>query len=326
MKNKIKKIAVLTSGGDSPGMNPAIRAVVRTAITHHLEVYGIYQGYQGLLEEKIFQMNLRDVGNILQRGGTVLQSSRCPEFHDQANREKAANILRSHDIDALIVIGGDGSFNGAHLLSTENNFTVMGIPGTIDNDISGTQYTIGFDTALQTAVEAVDKIRDTASSHNHTFLIEVMGKSSGAIAMHTGICCGAEWVVLPGDELNLSKLAKSIENGIARGKTSSIIIVAEGKTTGLSYQVSQELKEKHNISSKVCVLGHTQRGGSPSALDRFRASHMGYLAVTNLLAGNVNQVTTYNDGHFTMTDLSQCLKKKNEVPEEMQIILETLSH
>ncbi len=229
----IKSLAVLCSGGDSPGMNPAVRAVVRTAIGLGIEVFGIYRGYSGLLEGNIRRLSLSSVSNIIQRGGTILDSSRCPEFYAAEHRQEAAQILLKNHIDGLIIIGGDGSFTGAMLLHQEHGIPVVGIPGTIDNDISGTEYTIGFNTAVQTATNAVDNIRDTASAHERTFLVEVMGHKSSGIALQVGVCTGAEHVVLSNQPVDYQKIANDIAKGVARGKTSSIIIVAEGEKARL---------------------------------------------------------------------------------------------
>ncbi len=310
---KIKTIAVLTSGGDSPGMNAAIRSVVRTAIARGLKVWGIQRGYAGLLEGAFREMDASSVGNILQHGGTILQTSRCPEFHQEETRREAVNLLRRKKIDGLVVIGGDGSFNGAHQMWLEHQFPVVGIPGTIDNDISGTEYTIGFDTAVQTAIEAVDKIRDTASSHARTFIVEVMGRRSPAIALHTGVCTGAENIVLPTDDVDPAQIAADIERGVKRGKNSSIIIVAEGEKPGLvSYQIQESLKQTHNIDAHVCVLGHIQRGGHPSAIDRFLAARMGFEAVERMIAGEYPVVSVYVNGHVGVAPLADCLKKRVE--------------
>ncbi len=306
---KIKKIGLLCSGGDAPGMNCAIRAVVRTGIFHKLKVVGIKKGFAGLLKADFEEMDASSVGNIIQRGGTILQTSRCKEFHEAKYRKKAADILRKNKIDALIVIGGDGSFNGASLFSQENDFPVIGIPGTIDNDISGTEYTIGFDTAVQTAIEAVDRIRDTASSHQRIFLVEVMGRSSSSIAMKVAVCTGAENVVVPNMEVNYKEIIEAISRGNKRGKTSSIIIVAEGKVAGRSYEIQNELKDKYSLDSRVCILGHIQRGGSPMALDRYVSSIMGHYAVMGLIEGKPNQVTVVRDGKVQLAPLAECLTK-----------------
>lgn len=308
----IKNVAVLCSGGDSPGMNCAIRAVVRTAIGEGLEIYGIQKGYSGLLEGSIRELSVSSVGNIIQHGGTVLQTSRCPEFTTEEGRREAANILRRKKIDALIVIGGDGSFNGAYKLHHEHNIPVIGIPGTIDNDIDGTEYTIGFDTAVQTAVEAVDKIRDTANSHARTFIVEVMGRKSPAIALKVGICTGAENVVFPTSEIDYKKISSDIDRGIKRGKTSSIIIAAEGETEGIGHTIQKNLKEQFNLAAHVCILGHIQRGGNPTPTDRLIASEMGHLAVKALLHGKVCEATVFRAGKVKTAPLSDCLRKKNE--------------
>lgn len=308
----MKKIALLCSGGDSPGMNCAIRAVVRTAIGRKIEVLGIQRGYAGLLEENFREMTASCVGNIIQQGGTILQSSRCPEFREEAGRKKAVEILKKHKIDGLVVIGGDGSFNGAFALWQEHQYPVIGVPGTIDNDIENTDYTIGFDTAVRTAVEAVDKIRDTASSHERTFIIEVMGRNSSAIAMHVGICTGAENIVFPADEVNYEEIVSDIKRGMARGKNSSIIICAEGKIAGRSYDLQKTLAEKYKLDSRLCILGHVQRGGSPSPIDRFLASSMGYQAVIALSEGRFPLATVFNQGIVTTRPLNECLKNKSE--------------
>jgi 6-phosphofructokinase 1 len=315
-KNKssaIKTIGLLCSGGDSPGMNCAIRAVVRTAIGENLNVIGIQKGYMGLLEGHFRKMDLSSVGNIIQRGGTILQTSRCPEFHQQEARKEAANILKRNKIDALIVIGGDGSFMGASLLSKENQLPVIGIPGTIDNDISGTQYSIGFDTAVQTCIDAVDKIRDTAFSHERTFIVEVMGRRSSAIAVHVGMCTGAENIVISHKNVDIKQIAADIKRGIERGKNSSIIIVAEGDSPGqLSYSIQEQLKSLFEINASVCVLGHTQRGGSPTGIDRFIASRMGFEAVKSLVKGQQYLVTAFIQGEVTTVSLDQCLSKRDD--------------
>lgn len=311
-QSDIKRIAILCSGGDSPGMNCAIRAVVRTAISEGLEVQGIQRGYAGLLEGNFRDLNASSVGNILQHGGTILQTSRCPEFHEAETRKEAFNILKRKKVDALVVIGGDGSFNGAMKLHTEHGLPIVGIPGTIDNDITGTDYSIGFDTAIRNAVEAVDKIRDTANSHARTFIVEVMGKNSPAIAVTVGICTGAENVVLPGKEIDFKKIASDIDRGIKRGKTSSIIIAAEGKVEGVSHTIQKELKEKYKLDAHVCILGHIQRGGNPSPIDRLIASEMGFQAVKALLKGEMASASVYRQGKVKIAPLKDCLQKKTE--------------
>lgn len=310
--SEIKRIGVLCSGGDSPGMNCAIRAVVRTGIGAGLEVFGIQKGYAGLLEGNIRQLDVSSVGNILQHGGTVLQTSRCPEFMTIEGRKEAANILKRKKIDALIIIGGDGSFNGAMKLHDEHQIPVVGIPGTIDNDIDGTDYTIGFDTAVQNAVDAVDKIRDTANSHARTFIVEVMGRRSPAIALKVGICTGAENVVLPTATIDYDKIAADIDRGIKRGKTSSIIIASEGEVEGVGHTIRNNLKDKFNLQAHVCILGHIQRGGNPTPSDRLIASQMGHLAVKALLARELASATVFLQGKVELSPLKNCLRKKNE--------------
>ncbi len=321
----MKHIGLLCSGGDSPGMNCAIRAVVRSSLYHGRQVTGIKRGYAGLLRGEFQNMNLSSVGNIIQRGGTVLQTSRSPEFMKPEFRKKAVSIMKAQGIEGLVVIGGDGSFNGAMSLWTEHQFPVVGIPGTIDNDISNTEYTIGFDTAVQTAIEAVDRIRDTAHSHARTFLVEVMGRNSSSIALKVGVCTGAENVLLPHDKVNHQKIVDDIQRGIARGKESSIIIVAEGPTAGRSYEIQQVLKDMYHMDTHVVILGHIQRGGSPAANDRFIASQMGNMAVDALLAGKYPVVTVVQNGKVMLTDLANCTTKADHNFTEYQTLAQTLS-
>ncbi len=321
----IMHIALLCSGGDAPGMNCAIRAVVRTALFNGLQVTGIKRGYAGLLKGEFHPMNLSSVGNIIQRGGTILQTSRSPEFMKPEGRIKAVEILRAQGINALIVIGGDGSFNGAKALWDEHQFPVVGIPGTIDNDISGTEYTIGFETAVETAIEAVDRIRDTAHSHARTFLVEVMGRNSSAIALKVGVCTGAENVLLPHDKVNHQKIVDDIQRGMARGKESSIIIVAEGPVAGRSYEIQKVLKEKYKLDAHVAILGHIQRGGSPMADDRFIASQMGHLAVQTIMEKNYPTVTVVKNGKVTLATLEDCTQKADYNFIEFQKLAQTLS-
>jgi 6-phosphofructokinase 1 len=287
MQTKIKKIGVLTSGGDAPGMNAAIRAVVRGCVYHNMECAGIYRGYQGLIENDIEDLNARSVKNIISRGGTFLKTARSKEFRTKEGREKAHANLINAGIDALVVIGGDGTFTGGLLLDNEFNFPVIGIPATIDNDISGTDYTIGYDTALNTVVEAIDKIRDTASSHNRLFLVEVMGRDTGAIALHAGIGAGAEEILIPEEDNGIEKMLESLQTSRETGKTSSIIVVSEGVKSGKNIFELAEFIEKNltDYDIRVSVLGHIQRGGSPSCSDRVLASKLGVGAVDAILAG-----------------------------------------
>lgn len=322
---KFSHIGILCSGGDSPGMNCAIRAVVRTALFHGIQVTGIKRGYAGLLRGEFQNMNLSSVGNIIQRGGTILQTSRSPEFMKPVFRKKAVEIMHAQGIEALVVIGGDGSFNGANALWEEHNFPVIGIPGTIDNDISSTEYTIGFDTAVQTAIEAVDRIRDTAHSHARTFLVEVMGRNSSAIALKVGVCTGAENVLLPHDKVNHQKIVDDIQRGIARGKDSSIIVVAEGPVAGRSYEIQNVLKDMYHMDTHVVILGHIQRGGSPSSNDRFIASQMGNIAVESLMEGKFPVVTVVQKGKVLVTDLANCTTKADHNFTEYLTLAQTLS-
>lgn len=273
---KVKKIAVLTSGGDAPGMNAAVRAVVRKGIYEGFEVAAIYNGYQGLIEGKIVKMELGSVGDIIQRGGTILHSARCPEFRTLEGREKAVEQLKKHEIEGLVVIGGDGSFRGAYEL-TKLGIPCVGVPATIDNDIKGTEFTIGFDTALNTVIDAIDKIRDTATSHERTFIVEVMGRDAGDLALWAGLAGGAETIVIPEDNSKLEDIIQRLESGTGRGKKHSIIVVAEGVMSATD--LAKALKEEANIETRVSVLGHIQRGGSPSGRDRVLASQFGARAV-----------------------------------------------
>lgn len=318
-------IGLLCSGGDSPGMNCAIRAIVRSAHFHGMEVTGIKRGFAGLLRGEFQSMGLSSVGNIIQRGGTILQTSRSPEFMKPEYRKKGIELLKAQGIEALIVIGGDGSFNGAMTLWKEHNYPVIGIPGTIDNDISNTEYTIGFDTAVETAIEAVDRIRDTAHSHARTFLVEVMGRNSSAIALKVGVCTGAENILLPHEEVNHQKLVDDIQRGIARGKESSIIIVAEGPVAGRSYEIQRVLKEKYNMDAHVAILGHIQRGGSPSSDDRFIASQMGNMAIEALMDGKFPMVTVVQNGKVLLTDMKNCTTKEDHNFIQYQKLAQTLS-
>ncbi len=282
--NPIKKIAVLTSGGDAPGMNAAIRAVVRGGIYNNLEVCGVIKGYQGLIDDDFVELQSNSVSNIIQAGGTILKSARCKAFRDYEGRRTAYNNLKKHNIDALVVIGGDGSFSGAREFGDEFNIPVVGIPGTIDNDLYGTDYTIGYDTALNTVIEAVDKIRDTATAHSRLFFIEVMGRDAGFLALRGGIASGAEAILVPEVKTDINHLEDFLKNGFNKKKSSSIVLVAEGEKAGGAFTIAQKVREDHpEYDVRVTVLGHIQRGGSPSAFDRVVASRMGVSAVEALL-------------------------------------------
>jgi len=287
MLHTIRKIGVLTSGGDAPGMNAAIRAVVRTCAFHDIKCYGIYRGYEGMIEGDFIEMDARSVKSIINKGGTILKSARSKEFRTKEGRAKAYEQLTKAGIDAFVVIGGDGSFTGAMVFNQEFNFPVMGIPGTIDNDIYGTSHTLGYDTALNTVVDAIDKIRDTASSHNRLFFIEVMGRDVGHIALNVGIAGGAEEILIPEEDLGLDRLVESLRRSKKSGKTSSIVVVAEGDKIGKSVFELKDYVDQNmeGYDVRVSVLGHMQRGGSPSCFDRVFASRMGVKAVENLLIG-----------------------------------------
>lgn len=322
---KIKSVAVLTSGGDSPGMNAAIRALVRAGIYHKIKVWGVSKGYQGLIAGHYQQMSASSVGGILHQGGTILQTSRSLEFLEKKYRLKAFKKLQAHGIEALIVIGGDGSFRGAQVLHQETDLPVIGIPGTIDNDISGSDYTIGFDTAVQTATEAIDKIRDTASSHGRTFLVEVMGRRSSAIALQVGLCSGAESVILPNTPVPYDELINSLHQSQKRKKKFSIIIVAEGKKAGRSYNIAQNLSKKYQQETRVCILGHIQRGGRPTSLDRSLASQMGHQAIEALLEKKENHALTMRQGSINATPLEESLSTKNQVDLSLLKMIQHLS-
>lgn len=296
----VKKIAVLTSGGDSQGMNAAVRAVVRSALFHGIEVYGVQRGYQGLLNDDLRPMDLRSVGDIIQRGGTILQTARCKEFTTLEGQQKGAEILRSRGIDGLVVIGGDGSYHGANKLS-KLGIKTMGIPGTIDNDIPFTDFTIGFDTAVSVVVDAVNKIRDTMSSHERTSIIEVMGRHCGDIALYAGLASGAETILVPEVKFDINEVADRMKTNFANGKRHSIILVAEGAAKG--EEVATKLTELSGMDARVTVLGHIQRGGTPTAQDRILASRLGDFAVRQLMAGESGKSCGQVNGELVLTDI-----------------------
>ena len=319
MSKTIKKIAVLTSGGDSPGMNAAIRAVVRACAYYNLECVGIYRGYQGMIEGDFKEMGPRSVNNIINKGGTILKSARSSEFRTAEGRKKAHDNLVKEGIEALVVIGGDGTFTGALIFNSEYNFPVMGIPGTIDNDIYGTTHTLGYDTALNTVVDCIDKIRDTASSHNRLFFVEVMGRDAGHIALNAGIAGGAEEILIPEEDLGLDRLLESLQKSKASGKSSSIVVIAEGDKIGknvfeLKDYVDANLPE---YDVRVSVLGHMQRGGSPSCFDRVLASRLGVKAVESLLDGVSNFMVGLKNDTVNLTPLSLAIKGKSEIDREL---------
>lgn len=323
--NTIKKLAVLTSGGDAPGMNAAIRAVVRTAIYHEIEVVGILKGYQGLIDDECVSLTAKDVSNIIQRGGTILKTARCEAFRTNEGRAIAYQVLKKHEIDAIIVIGGDGSFAGARTLTQEYKIPVIGIPGTIDNDIAGTSYSIGFDTAVNTAIEAIDKIRDTASAHNRVFVVEVMGRNSGLIALQSGVSCGAEDILVPEQITNFDSILKQIDYDKRRNKYMRIIVVAEGDDFGGAEKLTQYIKEHFpKMDVKKAILGHIQRGGSPSHYDRWMASRFGFVAVKALLEGESEKMTAWIGSQVTLTPFQNDLPKP-KVNEDDLIMAKILS-
>ena len=317
MSNKeIKRVAVLTSGGDSPGMNAAIRAVVRTAIFKGLECVGVMKGYSGLINREFMTMQSHSVSKILQHGGTILKSSRCPEFKDKKYRQIAIDNMRGCGIDALVVIGGDGSFRGAHLLATEFDFPVVGIPGTIDNDIYGTDYTIGFDTAINTAVWAIDKIKDTADSHNLVFFVEVMGRDAGFIGLYTSLGTGAEATLIPEVHPDIDSLCQYLNNERRKNKTSGVVIVSEGGIYGSAMEVAAKVKEiLPDYETRVTTLGHIQRGGSPSCMDRVLASILGYESVEALLAGKSDVMVGQINNEVAFTPFEEACSKHNQINE-----------
>lgn len=309
----MRKIALLTSGGDAPGMNAAIRAVVRTGIYHNLEVYGIQRGFAGLIEGTMKKMDLGSVADIIQRGGTILQTARSKEFTTPEGRQIALNNLKRNEIEGLVVIGGDGSFRGAMELN-KLGFPVIGVPGTIDNDIYGTERTIGFDTALNTAIDAINRIRDTAISHERVFIVEVMGRDSGWIALEAGLAGGAESILVPELEPNYNEVVERLKRGIDRGKRYSIILVAEGVDS--AYNVRKKIEDMMGIDIRVTVLGHIQRGGTPTAVDRIIASKMGGLAVELLLKGKSNLMTGIIGKKIVTLSLDDAVNKKKELDLE----------
>ncbi|SDB38434.1 6-phosphofructokinase [Flavobacteriaceae bacterium MAR_2010_188] len=319
MASKIKKIAVFTSGGDSPGMNAAIRSVVRTCAYYKIDCVGVYRGYEGLIEGDFLPMDARSVKDIINKGGTILKTARSKDFRTPEGRAKAYEKIKAAEIDAFVAIGGDGTFNGAMVFNQEHNFPVMGIPGTIDNDIYGTTHTLGYDTALNTVVEVIDKIRDTASSHNRLFFVEVMGRDVGHIALNVGVGAGAEEILIPEEDLGLDRLLESLRRSKRSGKSSSIVVVAEGDKIGKNvFQLKDYVEENMTeYEVRVSVLGHMQRGGSPSCFDRVLASRMGVKAVESLLDGKTNFMVGLINDKITLTPLDQAVKGKSEINKEL---------
>lgn len=326
MKSNIRSIALLTSGGDAPGMNAAIRAIVRTAIYHKIKIFGVICGYQGLIDNDFREMHSSSVSNIIHTGGTILKSARCREFMDYTGRKKAYENLKKKDIDAMIVIGGDGTFSGAAEFCREFDFPVIGIPGTIDNDIYGTDYTIGYNTALNTIVEAVDKIRDTATAHNRLFFIEVMGRSVGFLALSGGLASGAEISMLPEVENDEEKLERFLSSSYKKGKKSSIVVVAEGDEAGGAFKIAERVSKKYpEYDVRVTVLGHIQRGGAPSAFDRIIASRMGAFAVLALLEGRRSEMVGIINDSICYTGLEEAIGKKKNLNPQLLELMDVLS-
>jgi len=319
MSTKIKKIGVLTSGGDSPGMNAAIRAVVRTCAFHNIECAGVYRGFQGMIEGDFKEMGPRSVNNIINKGGTILKSARSKDFMDAEGRKKAHENLVKYGIDALVVIGGNGSFTGGLVFNQEFGFPIIGIPGTIVSDIYVTSDSLGYDTALNTVVEVIDRIRDTASSHNRLFFIEVMGRDAGHIALNAGIGAGAEEILIPEEDMGLDRLLESLKKSKASGKSSSIVVIAEGDKIGKNVFELKDYVEDNmpEYDVRVSILGHMQRGGAPSCFDRVLASRLGVKAVETLLEGKSNYMVGINKDEITLTPLEQAVKGKSQIDREL---------
>jgi len=324
---KINKLAVMTSGGDSPGMNAAIRSVVRTCAYYKIECIGIYRGYQGMIEGDFISLTARSVNNIINKGGTILKSARSDEFRTSEGRKKAHKNLIKQNIDGLVVIGGDGSFTGGVIFNKEYNFPVIGIPGTIDNDIFGTSHTLGYDTALNTAVEAIDKIRDTASSHNRLFFVEVMGRDAGFIALNAGVGAGAEEILIPEENLGLDRLLESLIKSRKSGKSSSIVVVAEGDKSGRNvFELAKYVEDNMpEYDVRVSVLGHMQRGGSPSCFDRVLASRLGVKAVEVLIDNKTNLMVGLKDNKVITTDLEEAITGGHSINNELLRVSDIMS-
>lgn len=326
MSNAFKKIGIMTSGGDSPGMNAAVRAVVRTAVYHGIDVFGIRRGYQGMIDGDIFQMTTTDVSNIIQRGGTILKTARSKEFMTDAGMKKAYEQLQEKGIEALVLIGGDGTFRGAVNFFEKYTIPAVGLPGTIDNDLGGTDFTIGFDTAVNTAVDAIDKIRDTAEAHDRLFIVEVMGRDAGYIAINSGIACGAEDILIPETVTDIDKVLNRIDQDERRKKTVHIIVVAEGDDFGSGKDVMARVKERFPmLDTRLCVLGHIQRGGSPSYADRVLASRLGHAAVTALLEGKTQVMAGLDNGKIIYTPFKNAIKQNTFISKDMLEMVRVLS-
>ncbi len=326
MSSPIKSIGVMTSGGDAPGMNAAIRAVVRAGISYGVQVYGIKRGYEGMIDGDIIPMESNSVSNIIQRGGTILKSARSERFRTAEGRKQAYEQLQKHNIDAVVAIGGDGTFSGALQFNKEHDIPFIGIPGTIDCDLYGTDYTLGFDTAVNTAVDAIDRIRDTADSHDRLFFVEVMGRDAGFIALYSGIAGGAEATLIPESKTDENSLMQMLSKGWERKKSSMIVVVAEGDQIGGAYRTAEKVKEKFkHYDIRVSVLGHMQRGGSPSCMDRVLGSRMGVAAVEALLAGRVQIMIGIVNNHIHYTSLEKAVKHNQDIDMNLLRLGEILS-
>ncbi|MFP3593369.1 6-phosphofructokinase [Chryseobacterium sp. SIMBA_038] len=325
-ESAVKKIAVLTSGGDSPGMNAALRAVVRTANYYNIECYGVREGYNGLIHDEFLKMGPRSVKNIINQGGTILKSARSKEFRTKEGRQKAYENCVKYGVDALVCIGGDGTFTGAKIFNEEFGIRVIGVPGTIDNDIFGTDNTIGYDTALNTAMEAIDKIRDTATSHNRVFFVEVMGRDAGFIALNSGLATGALDILIPEKKDSMDELFATFRNAEKTGKASSIVVVAEGEKLANIYELAEQTKQEFpEYDIRVAILGHIQRGGSPSCADRVLASRLGYGAVVGLMEGKTNVMAGMRSNDMVYTPIEEAIKKHNEINKDLLLISEILA-
>ena len=325
-ESAVKKIAVFTSGGDSPGMNAALRAVVRTANYYNIECYGVREGYNGLINDDFLKMGPRSVKNIINQGGTILKSARSKEFMTKEGRQKAYENCVKYGIDALVCIGGDGTFTGAKIFNEEFGIKVIGVPGTIDNDIFGTDNTIGYDTALNTAMDAIDKIRDTATSHNRVFFVEVMGRDAGFIALNSGLATGALDILIPEKKDSMDELFATFRNAEKTGKASSIVVVAEGEKLANIYELAEQTKtEFPDYDIRVAILGHIQRGGSPSCADRVLASRLGYGAVVGLMDGQNNVMAGMRSNDIVYTEIEEAIKKHNEINKDLLLISEILA-
>ena len=322
MESHIKSVGVLTSGGDAPGMNTAIRAVTRAGISNGMRVYGIYRGYKGLITDEIVEFKTNSVSNIIQQGGTILKTARSLEFMTEEGRKIAYENMQKHGIDALVVIGGDGSLTGASIFANEFNIPVVGLPGTIDNDLNGTDTTIGYDTALNTIMESMDKIRDTATSHERLFFVEVMGRNCGYLALNSAIASGAEAAIIPEISIEKDQLGELIEQGFRKSKSSSMVLVTESEVTGGAMKLAQRVKKEYpQYDVRVSILGHLQRGGSPTAQDRILASRMGIAAIQALLEHQRNVMIGIRENEIDYVPFKRAIRKEREISEELLEVL-----